>query len=170
MPELDVSTTDPDPSGGGGRPAGRWANLALPGVLLIAALLYGWAIGDRVLQPYYAAAVHSMSLSGKAFLFAGYDQAGVVTIDKPPLAFWVQTVFVRVFGYHWWAIALAQCVEGVTAVFLLHRVVRRWAGERVALLAALLPCSRCCWPGQAGPAGARCCRCCPCCSMACWSW
>lgn len=116
----------------------RWENLVLLGILVGAALLYGWALGDRVFQPYYAAAVRSMSRSGTAFLYAGYDQAGVVTIDKPPLAFWVQTLGVWIFGYHWWAIALVQAIEGVAAVFVLHRVVRRWAGEPTALLAAAL--------------------------------
>lgn len=114
----------------------RWEPFALVGILVGAALLYGWSLDGRVLQPYYAAAVHSMTHSGVAFLYAGYDQAGVVTIDKPPLAFWVQGLGTLVFGYHWWAIALVQLVEGVAAVFVLFCVVRRWAGEHTALLAA----------------------------------
>jgi 4-amino-4-deoxy-L-arabinose transferase-like glycosyltransferase len=43
-----------------------------------------------------------------------------------------------VFGYHGWSLLLPQVVEGMAAVWLLHRTVRRWAGEQVALLAALL--------------------------------
>jgi 4-amino-4-deoxy-L-arabinose transferase-like glycosyltransferase len=62
----------------------------------------------------------------------------VVSIDKTPFAFWVQGIGVWIFGYHWWAIALVQAVEGMAAVFVLHRVVRRWAGERPALVAALI--------------------------------
>jgi 4-amino-4-deoxy-L-arabinose transferase-like glycosyltransferase len=116
----------------------RWETVALLGVLAAAALLYGWALGGRMLQPYYAAAVHSMAQSPAAFLFAGYDPAGVVSIDKPPLAFWVQVAGTWIFGYHWWAIALVQAAEGVAAVLVLHRTVRRWAGAHTALLAALL--------------------------------
>jgi 4-amino-4-deoxy-L-arabinose transferase-like glycosyltransferase len=122
----------------GGTPARRWEPFALLGILALAALLYCWALTDRSLQPYYAAAVRSLTESGRAFLFAGYDPAGVVSIDKTPLAFWVQGVGVWIFGYHWWAIALVQAIEGVASVFVLHRVVRRWAGERPALLAALV--------------------------------
>lgn len=110
--------------------------VALAGILLTAAALWCWGLGDRVVQPYYAAAMRSMSHSWTAFVFSGYDPAGVVTIDKPPLAFWVQAAGVWVFGFHWWAIALVQAAEGVAAVFVLHRVVRRWAGETTALVAA----------------------------------
>lgn len=112
--------------------------IALGTVLGVAAVLWGWALGSRPLQPYYAAAVHSMSHDVSAFFFAGFDPAGVVTVDKPPLAFWTQTLGVAVFGFHSWAIALVQVIEGVAAVFVLHRVVRRWAGPRTALLAAAL--------------------------------
>ncbi|MEV4149361.1 glycosyltransferase family 39 protein [Amycolatopsis sp. NPDC049691] len=111
--------------------------VALGTVLGVAAVLWGWAL-SRPLQPYYAAAVHSMSHDVSAFFFAGFDPAGVVTVDKPPLAFWTQTLGVVVFGFHPWAIALVQVVEGVAAVFVLHRVVRRWAGPGTALLAAAL--------------------------------
>lgn len=118
--------------------ARRWEPWALAGVLVLAGVLYLWALGDRALQPYYAAAVRSMTESPRAFFFAGFDPAGVISIDKTPFAFWVQGVGVWVFGYHWWAIALVQAIEGVASVFVLHRVVRRWAGERPALLAALV--------------------------------
>ncbi|WIY04069.1 glycosyltransferase family 39 protein [Amycolatopsis mongoliensis] len=111
--------------------------IALGTVLAVAAALWGWAL-SRPLQPYYAAAVHSMSHDVSAFFFAGFEPAGVVTVDKPPLAFWTQALGVAVFGFHPWAIALVQVVEGVAAVFVLHRVVRRWAGPRTALLAAAL--------------------------------
>lgn len=118
--------------------ARRWEGAALLAILALAAVIYCWGIGDRALQPYYAAAIRSMTENGKAFLFGGFDPAGVVSIDKTPFAFWVQGIGVWIFGYHWWAIALVQVVEAVAAVFVLHRLVRRWAGERPALVAALI--------------------------------
>ncbi|HET6705418.1 ArnT family glycosyltransferase [Amycolatopsis sp.] len=117
---------------------GRGERIAVGAVLVVAAAAWLWALGGRMLQPYYAAAVHSMSQGWPAFFFAGFDPAGVVTVDKPPLAFWAQTLGVAVFGFHPWAIALVQAVEGVAAVFVLHRVVRRWTGPSTALLAAAL--------------------------------
>ncbi|MET9000678.1 glycosyltransferase family 39 protein [Amycolatopsis sp. NPDC004169] len=117
---------------------GRGERIAVGVISAVAAVVWGWAVGSRALQPYYAAAVHSMSHDATAFFFAGFDPAGVVTVDKPPLAFWMQALGVAVFGFHPWAIALVQVVEGVAAVLVLHRVVRRWAGARTALLAAAL--------------------------------
>jgi 4-amino-4-deoxy-L-arabinose transferase-like glycosyltransferase len=112
---------------------------ALPLVCLGAAVLYAWKIGDGQLgNTYYAAAVKSMTSSFTDFLFGSFDPAGVVTVDKPPFALWPQALSVLIFGYHGWALLLPQVLEGVAAVFLLHRTVRLWAGENVALLAAAI--------------------------------
>ncbi|MBE8516375.1 glycosyltransferase family 39 protein [Amycolatopsis sp. H6(2020)] len=112
---------------------------ALPLVCLGAALLYAWKIGDGQLgNTYYSAAAKSMTESFTNFLFGSFDPYGVVTVDKPPLALWPQALSVLIFGYHGWALLLPQVLEGVTAVFLLHRTVRIWAGEHVALLAAAI--------------------------------
>ncbi|MFF0087055.1 ArnT family glycosyltransferase [Streptomyces canus] len=79
-----------------------------------------------------------MGKSWAHFLFGAYDPAGVVTVDKPPAALWPQVVSSKIFGLHGWALILPQVIEGVAAVFVLHRTVRRWAGEQAALLAALV--------------------------------
>ncbi|MGH3827052.1 MAG: ArnT family glycosyltransferase, partial [Pseudonocardiaceae bacterium] len=79
-----------------------------------------------------------MSASLTNFVFGSFDQFGVVTVDKPPMALWPMVLSAAIFGYHSWALLLPQVLEGVAAVVLLHRTVRLWAGERVALLAALV--------------------------------
>ncbi|MGH3808527.1 MAG: ArnT family glycosyltransferase [Pseudonocardiaceae bacterium] len=105
----------------------------------MAAVLYGWRIGAEGWgNPYYSAAVRSMSTSLTNFVFGSFDPLGVVTVDKPPMALWPMVAAAAIFGYHGWALLLPQVVEGVAAVFLLHRTVRLWAGEHVALLAALV--------------------------------
>ncbi|WP_329056287.1 glycosyltransferase family 39 protein [Amycolatopsis sp. NBC_01488] len=112
---------------------------ALPLVCLGAVVLYAWKIGDgQVGNTYYAAAVKSMTSGFTNFLFGSFDPYGVVTVDKPPMALWPQALSVLIFGYHGWALLLPQVLEGVAAVFLLHRTVRLWAGENVALLAAAI--------------------------------
>ncbi|WP_246292377.1 ArnT family glycosyltransferase [Lentzea indica] len=117
----------------------RWHGWALAAICVLAGALYVWAIGaGQVGNPYYAAAAKSMSTSFTNFLFGSFDPAGVVTVDKPPMALWPQAIAVAVFGFHGWAVLLPQVIEGVAAVFLLHRTVRLWADEKVALLAALI--------------------------------
>lgn len=116
----------------------KWPRWALGGIVAVAVVLYGWAIGTGGDwgNPYYAAAVRSMSGGLTNFLFGSLDQAGVVTVDKPPLALWPQVICTWIFGYHPFAVLLPQVLEGGAAVFLLHRTVRRWAGEPAALIAA----------------------------------
>ncbi|MGB6165752.1 MAG: glycosyltransferase family 39 protein [Pseudonocardiaceae bacterium] len=115
------------------------ARMVLGAICVVAGGLYGWRIGGEGWgNPYYSAAVKSMSASLTNFMFGSFDPLGVVTVDKPPMALWPMVGSVAVFGYHGWSLLLPQVLEGVAAVLLLHRTVRRWAGEHVALLAALV--------------------------------
>jgi 4-amino-4-deoxy-L-arabinose transferase-like glycosyltransferase len=117
----------------------RWQPLALVVICLLATVLYAWGSWDGDWgNTFYTAAVKSMSQGFTNFLFGAFDPAGVVTVDKPPMALWPQVFSVWIFGFHGWSVLLPQVVEGTAAVFLLHRTVRRWAGEHVALLAALI--------------------------------
>ncbi|GAA1603763.1 glycosyltransferase family 39 protein [Kribbella hippodromi] len=115
-----------------------WRGRALAAICLLAGMLYAWKIGDGQLgNTYYSAAVKSMTDSFPNFLFGSLDPYGVITVDKPPMALWPQAISVLIFGFHGWALLLPQVIEGVAAVLLLHRTVRMWAGDGVALLAAL---------------------------------
>ncbi|MFM9694269.1 ArnT family glycosyltransferase [Streptomyces europaeiscabiei] len=122
------------------RPLPAWAApAALAAVMVLAAVLYGWALGSLGWgNSYYSAAVKSMGKSWTNFLFGSFDPAGVVTVDKPPAALWPQVISSKIFGLHGWALILPQVLEGVAAVLVLHRTVRRWAGEGAALVAALV--------------------------------
>ncbi|MDR7300740.1 glycosyltransferase family 39 protein [Haloactinomyces albus] len=134
-----TGTTDADETAASDRPRGgiRY-RLALAAVCALAATLYAWGIGDSWGNAYYSAAVKSMSQSFENFLFGSFDAAGVITVDKPPMALWTQVVAVWILGYSPVALLLPQVLEGVAAVLLLHRTVRRWAGEHAALTAALV--------------------------------
>ncbi|MQY34558.1 hypothetical protein SRB17_25280 [Streptomyces sp. RB17] len=114
-----------------------WERPALAAVLVVAALLYAWGIGHAAIHPYYSAAIRSMASSWRAFLFGGLDPSGSITLDKLPGAFWPEAVSVWLFGPSTWAAALPQVIEGVLTVWLLHRIVRAWAGPFAALVAAL---------------------------------
>ena len=63
----------------------------LAALLLLAAVLNLWALSrNGFANSYYAATVRSMASSWHDFLFASFDPSGVMTVDKPPLALWVQ--------------------------------------------------------------------------------
>lgn len=136
---MTVTVQTPEEKADAVAAGGRWRIWALTAICVAAGLLYAWRVGaGHMGNTYYSAAVKSMTGSLSNFLFGSYDPYGVFTVDKPPMSLWPQAISVLVFGYHWWALLLPEVLAGVAAVFLLHRTVRLWAGENVALLAALI--------------------------------
>src|SRR5688572_17727411 len=128
------------------RPAARRLALPLPRVrpeladlLLHAAVLNLWAL-DRngVANDYYAGAVQAMSSSWHAFLYGSFDATGVMTVDKPPLALWVQALSVKVFGFNSWALLGPQALMGVGSVALVYDLVRRRFGRAGGFVAGLV--------------------------------
>ena len=117
---------------------GWMARIELLTVLAVAALLRVWNLGGSGFgTQYYAAGVASMLDSWHNFFFNSFDPAGFVSIDKPPIAFWLQAGSAKLFGFNSWSIHLPQVIEGVASVALLHHLVRRRFGRYPALLAAL---------------------------------
>ena len=93
----------------------------LAGLLALAAVLNLWALSrNGWANEYYAAAVRSMTTSWHAFLYGAFDPAGVMTVDKPPLALWVQAASAKVFGFSRWALLVPQALMGVAAVGLVY--------------------------------------------------
>jgi MYXO-CTERM domain-containing protein len=119
-----------------GRQRIEWA--ALGAVLLVAAVLRLVRLEDNgVGSAYCAAGVRSMLQGVWLFFYNAFDPAGFISLDKPPVAFWIQTVFALVLGYSGWAIHLPQALAGIASVALLYRLVRP-LGAPAATIAALL--------------------------------
>ncbi|TAJ38589.1 MAG: phospholipid carrier-dependent glycosyltransferase [Reyranella sp.] len=112
---------------------------ALGGVIALAALLRLWGLSANGYgNEYYAAGVRSMLQSAHLFFYNAFDPAGLVSLDKPPLAFWIQTLSAKALGYDGWALHLPQALAGIASVALLYAIVRRPFGRIAAFLAALL--------------------------------
>jgi 4-amino-4-deoxy-L-arabinose transferase-like glycosyltransferase len=108
----------------------------LAGLLALAAVLNLWALSrNGWANEYYAAAVRSMSSSWHDFLYGSFDAGGLMTVDKPPLALWVQALSARVFGFHSLSVLVPQALMGVATVALVYDLTRRCFG-RVAGFAA----------------------------------
>src|SRR5919198_255409 len=127
------------------RPRSRARSLSLPsiapelgGLLLLATVLYLWAL-DRngFANEYYSAAVRSMSTNWHAFLYGSFDASGVMTVDKPPLALWIQALSVRVFGFSSWSMLVPQALMGVATVGLAYDLTRRQFGRVAGFTAGL---------------------------------
>ena len=78
-----------------------------------------------------------MTLSWHNFLFASFDPGGLVSVDKPPLALWVEAASAKLFGYSGVAILAPEALAGVLAVWLLYLFVARHFGRVAGIVAAL---------------------------------
>jgi 4-amino-4-deoxy-L-arabinose transferase-like glycosyltransferase len=108
-------------------------------LLGLAAVLHLWGLAQNGwANEYYAAAVRSMAHSWHAFLYGSFDAAGVQTVDKPPLALWVQALSVRLFGFHALSILVPQALMGVAAVGLTYDLTRRRFGRAGGAVAGLV--------------------------------
>ena len=101
-------------------------------------MLYTWSLSSvGYANSYYTAAVKSATVSWKAFFFGSIDPGNFITVDKPPAALWLQALSGRIFGFSSFSMLLPEALAGVASVLILHRLVRKWAGDAAAHLAAL---------------------------------
>ena len=119
-------------------PSRLWSRLALGGVMLVSIFMNFYQLGQNGFgNLYYAAAIRSMLDNWHNFFFVAFDPGGFVSIDKPPLGFWLQAASAKIFGFTPFSIFLPQALAGVLSVLLLYHLVRRHFGVTAGLLAAL---------------------------------
>jgi 4-amino-4-deoxy-L-arabinose transferase-like glycosyltransferase len=108
------------------------------GLIGIAGLLNLWGLSvNGWANTYYAAAVRSMGTSWHNFLFASLDPSGLMSVDKPPLALWVQALSARIFGFNALSILIPQALMGVAATVLIYDLTRRRFGRAAGFAAGL---------------------------------
>jgi 4-amino-4-deoxy-L-arabinose transferase-like glycosyltransferase len=115
------------------------AHILVVGIMLLSLTLHLSnldAIGDA--NTYYTAAVKSMTQSWHNFFFVAAEPGGSVTVDKPPLGLWIETVFALVLGVEGWVVSLPNILAGVFSVPLLYHLVKKYMGVLAGLVAALV--------------------------------
>ncbi|MCE5260118.1 MAG: glycosyltransferase family 39 protein [Chloroflexi bacterium] len=111
-------------------------------LILICALSLGLhlinlqAVGDGNI--YYTAAVKSMLQSWHNFFYVAAEPGGSVSVDKPPLGLWIETVFAAVFGVSGVSVVMPNILAGVASVAVLYILVKRYWGALPGLVAALV--------------------------------
>ncbi len=112
-------------------------------ITLVAAVLRLYHLGQVLDDPFYDAAVKSMTLSWHNFFFGAFEPGASVSIDKPPVDLWLQVASVKLFGFDSTSLKLPEALAGVAAVPLLFAAVRRmWstpAGLAAAAALAFMP-------------------------------
>ncbi len=104
-------------------------------VALGAALRFG-AFAAVPANPFYDAAVRSMSLSWHNFVLGAFEPGGSVSVDKVPVDLWLQVASVQLFGFSSTSLRLPEALAGTLAIPLLYLLVRRLFDRRAGLAAA----------------------------------
>jgi 4-amino-4-deoxy-L-arabinose transferase-like glycosyltransferase len=112
-----------------------YAPIAL--VLLVAAAARSWQLSANGFgRQYYAAGVRSMMDCPRCMLFNSFDPSGFVSLDKPPIAIWLQVLSAKLIGFSGLAMLLPQVIEGLLAVLMVYLLVRRTFGTLAGSIAA----------------------------------
>jgi len=86
---------------------------------------------------FYSAGVKSMLRSLHNFVFISFDPGGLISVDKPPLALWIQATSAKLFGFSPLSLLLPEAIAGVLTVALLYVLLARRLGVIAASAAAL---------------------------------
>jgi 4-amino-4-deoxy-L-arabinose transferase-like glycosyltransferase len=120
----------------GVRPALHHAGL--PVVLALSAVLNFHRLAQNgYANVFYAAGVKSMLHSLHNFLFVSFDPGGLVSVDKPPVALWVQAASAKLFGFTPMHLLAPEALAGVASVGLLYVALAKRFGILAALAGSL---------------------------------
>lgn len=113
-------------------------HVLLAAVTLLAGVLDFWSLTrNGTGNDFYAAAVRSMLQSWSNFFFASFDPTGFVTVDKPPVAFWIEAASAKLFGFSSLSLLAPSAIAGAASVAVLGRSVTRVWGNAAGTVAAL---------------------------------
>jgi 4-amino-4-deoxy-L-arabinose transferase-like glycosyltransferase len=106
--------------------------------MVLAAVLYSWNLSGSSLNTFYSSAVLSGTQSWKAWFFGSLDAGNFITVDKPPFALMIMSLFCRVFGFGTWQMMVPQIAAALGTIWILHSSVKRVFGHAAAAVAALV--------------------------------
>ena len=110
----------------------------LPVAVALAAVLNTKALSQNgYANIFYSAGAQSMLRSLHNLLFASFDPGGLVSVDKPPLALWLQVASAKLFGFSPLSLLLPEAILGVLSVALLYVLLARHLGAGAATAGAL---------------------------------
>jgi 4-amino-4-deoxy-L-arabinose transferase-like glycosyltransferase len=86
---------------------------------------------------FYSAGIKSMLRSWHNFVFVAFDPGGLVSVDKPPLALWLQAASAKLFGFTPLSLLLPGALAGVLAVAALYLILARRLSVAAAIAGGL---------------------------------
>ena len=112
-------------------------------MLIVSALLEGHGISDNGYGNTSTPPPSSRCCCLHNFFFVSADPGGLMSVDKPPLALWLQAVSAKVLGFHALVILLPEAACGFLAVLCTYYIVAprfgRWTAVGAAGAVAVCP-------------------------------
>jgi 4-amino-4-deoxy-L-arabinose transferase-like glycosyltransferase len=110
----------------------------LPVVLVLSAVLELHRLSQNgYANIFYSAGIKSMLRSWHNFFYVSFDPGGLVTVDKPPLALWVQAASAKLFGFSPLSLLVPEALAGVLTVAVLYLLLARRLGAVAAFAGSL---------------------------------
>jgi 4-amino-4-deoxy-L-arabinose transferase-like glycosyltransferase len=119
--------------------ARRGPLLACLAIIVLSLTISVWDLSENGFgNLYYAVAARSMSESWHNFFFASFDPSGFISVDKPPVFLWIDSLSVRQFGFSSWSLLLPTAIVGAAGAGVTWFIVWRYFGAVAATIAGLI--------------------------------
>ena len=129
---------DPAAAGRTAQGTRAWPLAALAAIVVLAGALRFYNLSSLgYANQYYTAGVKAMLASWHNFFFVAAEPGGSVSLDKPPVGFWLQAASAAVFGVNTFGVLLPELLSGMLSVVVLYHLVQRRSGQLAGLTAAL---------------------------------
>ncbi|WP_100488420.1 ArnT family glycosyltransferase [Sporolactobacillus pectinivorans] len=106
-------------------------------VTVFSLLLNFFLLNKAGTNEYYTIAVKSMMKNFHNFFYASFDPAGFITVDKPPVALWLQTLSAKIFGFGNFSVLFPEAAAGVISCMILYQMVKKKAGRTAAFISGI---------------------------------
>ncbi|WAA09212.1 glycosyltransferase family 39 protein [Fervidibacillus albus] len=117
-------------------------DLLLVGIIALSVFFNFYFLQHAGSNEYYKVAVKSMLTSFHNFFYASFDPGGFITVDKPPVALWIQAMSAYIFGLSDLSVIFPEALAGVISVWMMYHLVKPKFGRIAGLLSSLvLACS-----------------------------
>lgn len=110
----------------------RWCAVVGAVIAVIAGLVGIGRVG--IGRVYLAGAARTMAGSWYSFWHTSFDPGDFLTVEKPPLALWIQALSVRLFGFGGWQVLWPSVVAAAVCCAALVSIV----GRRHGVIAAMM--------------------------------
>ncbi|MCL1630560.1 glycosyltransferase family 39 protein [Sporolactobacillus sp. CPB3-1] len=115
----------------------RRVDFYLIAVIVFSGFMNFFLLNKADTNEYYTVAVKSMMKNFHNFFYASFDPAGFITVDKPPVALWLQAISAKLLGFSNFSVLLPEAAAAVLSTVLVYQMVKHKAGKLAAFISGM---------------------------------